>query len=124
MAKYATGLAIFIACLGLFGMVSFTTERRTKEIGIRKVLGATVSGIIGLLTKEFVILVIIAGVVASPIAYYVMNKWLNHFAYHAEIGIWMFVLACVIAMAITLLTVCYQAIKAAIANPVDALRYE
>jgi ABC-type antimicrobial peptide transport system permease subunit len=124
MAKYATGLAIFIACLGLFGMASFTTERRTKEIGIRKVLGATVSGIIGLLTKEFIVLVIIAGIVAPPVAFFVMNKWLNHFAYHAKIGIWMFVLACVITLVITLLTVCSQAIKAAIANPVDALRYE
>jgi putative ABC transport system permease protein len=105
-------------------MASFTTERRTKEIGIRKVLGATVSGIIGLLTKEFIVLVIIAGIVAPPVAFFVMNKWLNHFAYHAKIGIWMFVLACVITLVITLLTVCSQAIKAAIANPVDALRYE
>jgi putative ABC transport system permease protein len=117
-------LAIFIACLGLFGLSAFAAEKRTKEIGIRKVLGASVSGIIGLLSKDFVKLVLVANLIAWPIAYFAMNKWLQDFAYRIEISWWVFALAGGLALLIALLTVSFQAIKAALANPVDSLRYE
>jgi len=119
-----TVLAVFIAVLGLFGLASFAAEQRTKEIGIRKVLGASVAGIVRLLSKEFVKLVLVANLIAWPIAYYVMNKWLQDFAYRINIGWWVFALAGGIALIIALLTVSTQAIKAALANPVEALRYE
>ena len=122
--NYFTGLAIVICCLGLFGLVSFMTEKRTKEIGIRKVLGATVPEIVGLLSKEFIVLVIIANIIACPIAYYAMSKWLQNFAYHVNIGVAVFILTTAMALVIALLTVSYQAIKAATANPVNSLRYE
>jgi putative ABC transport system permease protein len=118
------GLTILVACLGLFGLVSFTAERRTKEIGIRKVLGATVANLVALLSKDFVKLVVAANLIAWPMAYFAMNKWLQDFAYRIEIGWWMFVLAGGLALLIALLTVSTQAIKAALANPVEALRYE
>ena len=117
-------LAIFIACLGLLGLASFTTEQRTKEIGIRKVMGASVSGIIVLLTQEFVKLVAIASVIAWPIAYYVMNNWLQNFAYSAGLSAWTFVTAALAAVVITVATVSYQVIKAALTNPAAALQYE
>jgi putative ABC transport system permease protein len=117
-------LAIVIACLGLFGLASFMAEQRTKEIGVRKVLGATVSGIVGLLSKDFVKLVIVAFAVATPLAYFAMQRWLQDFAYRIDIGWWVFALAGGIALVIALLTVSYQAIKAALANPVESLRYE
>ncbi len=117
-------LAIFIACLGLFGLATFTAEQRTKEIGIRKVLGASVTQIVQLLSKDLLRLVIVGIIIASPIAYYFMNKWLQDFAYQVEISWWIFVLAGVISVAIALLTVSYQAIKAAVANPVKSLRTE
>jgi len=119
-----TSIAIFIACLGLYGLVSFTAERRTKEIGIRKVLGASVSGIVALLSKEFIKWVLVANFIAWPIAYYAMNKWLQNFAYRINIDWWTFLLAGALALVIALLTVSYQAIRAATANPVEALRYE
>ncbi|NIM12551.1 MAG: FtsX-like permease family protein [Candidatus Aminicenantes bacterium] len=122
--SYFTFLAIFIACLGLLGMASFTAERRTKEVGIRKVMGATVAGIILLLTKEFTRLVILANLFAWPAAYLVMNNWIRNFPYRTSIGIWSFILSGGMALAIAWLTVSYRAIKAAKANPVDALRYE
>ncbi len=118
------GIAIFIACLGLFGLASFTAGRRTREIGIRKVLGATAPGIVQLLSREFVKLVLVANVIAWPVAYFVMNKWLQDFAYRIEMGWTVFALAGGIALLIALLTVSTQAIKAALANPVEALRYE
>ncbi len=121
---YFTGLAILIACLGLFGLISFMVEQRTKEIGIRKVLGATVSGIVGLLSKDFIKLVLIAVVIASPIAWWAMNRWLEDFAYRIDIEWWMFVLSGLAAVAIALLTVSWQAIRAAVANPVESLRDE
>jgi len=121
---YISSLAILIACLGLFGLASFTVERRTKEIGVRKVLGASVAGIAGLLSKDFVKLVLAANLIAWPIAYFAMNKWLQDFAYRVNIGWWVFALAGGIALVIALLTVSTQAIKAALANPVEALRYE
>jgi len=117
-------LAIFIACLGLFGLAAFTTEQRTKEIGIRKVLGASVNGIVQLLSKDFIRLVFVAIVIASPIAWWAMNKWLEDFAYKMEIQWWIFVLAGLAAITIALLTVSFQAIKAAIANPTKSLRSE
>jgi len=118
------GLAIFTACLGLFGLASFTAEQRTKEIGIRKVLGATVSNVTLLLSKDFVRLVLIANLLAWPVAYFAMNKWLQDFAYRINLSWWMFALAGGLALLIALLTVSFQAIKAALANPVEALRYE
>ncbi len=118
------GLAILIACLGLFGLAAFSARQRTKEIGIRKVLGASVSGIVALLSKEFVKLILLANLIAWPIAYFTMNKWLQDFAYRIDIGWWVFALAGGMALLIALITVSTLAIKAALANPVEALRYE
>lgn len=117
-----TGLALFIGCLGLFALAVFMAERRTKEIGVRKVLGASVTSITGLLAKDFLKLVLIAIVIASPLAYYLMNKWLSNFAYRVELQWWMFVGAGVAAIAIAFLTVGFQSIKAALANPIKSLR--
>src|SRR5947209_8259356 len=117
-------LAILIACLGLFGLATFISEQRTKEIGIRKVLGASVQGIVELLSKDFVRLVIIAFVIATPLAWYFMNKWLQDFSYRVDIGWWVFALAGLIALMIALITVSTQAIRAAIANPINNLRTE
>ncbi len=122
--RYFTVLTVFIACLGLFGLASFMAERRTKEIGIRKVLGAGVSGIVLLLTKEFAKWVMVANVVAWPLAYFVSKRWLQGFAYRIDLGWEVFVLSAVVALLIALGTVSYQAVKAALANPVKALRYE
>ncbi|NUO02558.1 MAG: ABC transporter permease [Saprospiraceae bacterium] len=117
-------IAIVVACLGLFGLASFTVERRHKEIGIRKVLGASVTGITGLLAKDFLKLVLVAIVIASPVAYWVMGKWLADFAYRINISWWMFVLAGILALAIAFLTVSFQSVKAALMNPVRSLRSE
>ncbi|MEO1259530.1 MAG: ABC transporter permease [Bacteroidota bacterium] len=116
--------AIFIACLGLFGLAAFMAEQRTKEIGIRKVLGASTSGIVGLLSKDFLKLVLIALVIASPLGYYFMGEWLQDFAYHIKVQWWVFVLAGSLAMLVAFLTVSFQSIKAALANPVNSLRSE
>jgi hypothetical protein len=124
MTTWFAALAIALSCLGLFGMAVFSIERRTKEIGIRKVLGASVSGVVTLLSKDFVKLVLIANVIAWPVAWYAMNKWLQDFAYRIELGWWTFALAGGVALLIALLTVSAQAIRAALANPVEALRYE
>lgn len=117
-------LAIFIACLGLFGLASFMAERRTKEIGVRKVLGASVNGIVQLLSKDFLKLVLIAFIIAAPLAWWFMHKWLQDFAYRISIGWWIFLVAGLIAMLIAVFTVSFQAIRAAIANPVNSLRTE
>ncbi|HUU27117.1 MAG TPA: FtsX-like permease family protein, partial [archaeon] len=117
-------LAVFVSCLGLFGLISFSAEQRTKEIGIRKVLGASVSNIVLLLSREFLILLGIAIVIACPVAWYFMDRWLQNFAYRIELGPETFILGGIIALAITVLTVSFQAVKAATANPVEALRYE
>jgi putative ABC transport system permease protein len=117
-------LAILIACLGLFGLATFIAEQRTKEIGIRKVLGSSVSGVVMLLSKDFIKLVLIAFVIAAPAAWWFMHKWLEDFAYRITIGWWIFLLAGIVALLIALLTVCFQAIKAAVANPVKSLRTE
>ena len=118
------GLTIFVACLGLFGLAKFTAEQRTKEIGVRKVLGASVSQVSSMLSKEFVKLVLIACVIAFPLAWWAMNKWLEDFAYRINISGWVFVIAGAVALLIALFTVSFQAIKAAIANPVKSLRTE
>jgi putative ABC transport system permease protein len=117
-------LAIFIACLGLYGLASFTTQRRTKEIGIRKVLGASISGIFMLLSRGLSKWVLLANIIAWPVAYCFMNKWLQNFAYRINIGLGIFLASGMTALVIALLTVSYQSIKAATANPVDSLRYE
>lgn len=117
-------IAIFIASLGLLGLSAFTISQRIKEIGVRKVLGANVSSIVGLLSKEFLKLVLISAIIAFPVAWYVMSKWLQDFAYRINIHWWVFVLAGVLTLLVALATVGFQAIKAAIANPVDSLRTE
>ncbi|HYE55423.1 MAG TPA: ABC transporter permease [Chitinophagaceae bacterium] len=117
-------LAIVVACLGLFGLASFIAEQRTKEIGIRKVLGLSVQGIVKLLSKDFLILVLIAFVVASPLAWYFMHTWLQDFAYRVDIAWWVFALAGALAVMIALITVSFQAIKAAMMNPIKSLRTE
>ncbi len=119
-----TVLAVFVSCLGLSGLASFTAEQRTKEIGIRKVLGASVAGIVALLSKEFTRWVLVANIIAWPGAYWVMSRWLQNFAYRTSFGIGIFFLSALIAFVIALTAVSYQAVKAAIANPVEALRYE
>jgi putative ABC transport system permease protein len=119
-----TVLAIVIACLGLLGLISFTAEQKTKEIGIRKVLGATVPNLVLLLSKEFALLVIVANLIAWPLAGFAMNRWLQGFAYRVDLNFGLFALAGGSALLIALLTVSAQAIKAALANPVKALRYE
>ena len=117
-------LAIFISCLGLFGLASFVAEQRTKEIGIRKVLGATVTNLWQLLSKDFVLLVIIACIIAGPIAFYCMNNWLQKYTYRTNISWWIFIASGIGALAITLLTVSFQAIKAALMQPVKSLKGE
>lgn len=117
-----SGFALFIACLGLLGLVTYTAQQRTKEIGIRKVLGSSVFGIIQLLSIDFIKLVIIAICIAIPVAYLAMNKWLNNFAYHIDMQWWMFAIAGFSALLIAFVTVSYQALKAARANPVKSLR--
>jgi ABC-type antimicrobial peptide transport system permease subunit len=117
-------LAIFISCLGLFGLAAYTAERRTKEIGIRKVLGASIKGLASLVSKEFLILVAISCLIAFPIAWWMMKNWLDGFAYRISLNWMVFAVAGILALLIALLTVSFQAIKAAIANPVDSLRTE
>jgi len=117
-------LAIFISCLGIFGLASFVAAQRTKEIGVRKVLGASVINLWGLLSKEFVQLVIVAFAIAAPVAYYFMNEWLQKYEYRTNMPWWMFGVAGSGALLITMLTVSFQAIRAAVANPVKSLRTE
>ncbi len=118
------GLTIFVACLGLFGLATFMAEQRTKEIGVRKVLGASVTSIVGLLSKDFLKLVAIAIVLATPVAGWIMSRWLQDFAYRIDLSWWMFALAGVLSVSIALVTVSYQSIKAALMNPVKGLRSE
>ncbi|HEX6168467.1 MAG TPA: ABC transporter permease [Chitinophagaceae bacterium] len=124
LSKYFAFLAIFISCLGLFGLVTFTAEQKTKEIGIRKVLGASVTGIVRMLSKDFLKLVLIATIIAFPVAWWLMHTWLDDFAYRIDIGWWVFAVAGIAALLIALLTISFQSIKAAIANPVKSLRTE
>jgi putative ABC transport system permease protein len=117
-------MSILIACLGFFALAAFLSETRIKEIGIRKVNGARVFEILTLLNKDFIKWVIIAFVIATPIAYYALNKWLENFAYKTNLSWWIFALAGVLALGIALLTVSWQSWRAATRNPVEALRYE
>jgi len=119
-----TIIAIFIGCLGLLGLISFMIAQRTKEIGIRKVLGASLSGIVSLLTKDLFKWIFIAIIIAWPIAWYAMNTWLENYAYRIEIGLWIFLISGAMAFVIALLSVSFQAIRAALSNPIEALRYE
>jgi ABC-type antimicrobial peptide transport system permease subunit len=117
-------LSIFISCLGLFGLATFSTQRRTKEIGVRKVLGAGEAGIVALLAKEFLQLVAISLLIAFPVAWYAMNQWLQGFVYKVNISGWVFVMAGLTALLVAFVTVSYQTIRAAMANPVRSLRSE
>jgi ABC-type antimicrobial peptide transport system permease subunit len=124
LSNYFAFLGIFISCLGLLGLAMFTAEQRTKEIGIRKVLGASVASLFTLLSKEFILLVAVAMVIATPLAWWAMYNWLQGFAYKVPVGIWVFATAGVLAIIIALITVSFQSIKAAVANPVKSLRAE
>jgi ABC-type antimicrobial peptide transport system permease subunit len=124
LASFFATLAIFISCLGLFGLASFVAEQRKKEIGVRKVIGASVFNLWKLLSKDFVMLVLISLLIASPLAYYFMHQWIQSYTYQAEISWWIFAIAGAGALIITLITVSFQAIKAAVANPVKSLRTE
>ncbi|MGB2956328.1 MAG: FtsX-like permease family protein, partial [Anaerolineales bacterium] len=124
LLKYFTFLAMFISCIGLLGLVSFIAQQRTKEIGVRKVLGASVSSIIKLLVNEFVLLIVLANVIAWPLAYVVVKKWLENFAYRTDIRLIAFALSGGLALIVALLTVSFQSLKTATANPVESLRYE
>jgi putative ABC transport system permease protein len=124
IVSYFTLIAILICCLGLFGLATFSAEQRIKEIGVRKVLGASVAGIVGLLSKDFLKLVVIAIVIATPLSWYVMHKWLQDFAYRVSLAWWIFLLAGVIAVLIAFITISFQAIRSANANPVKSLRTE
>jgi putative ABC transport system permease protein len=117
-------LAIFISCLGLFGLAAYVAEQRTKEIGIRKVLGASVSQMWMLISKDFIVLVLISCVIASPLALYFLKDWLQKYEYRISIGPSVFLLAALMAITITIITISFQAIKAAVANPVKSLRTE
>lgn len=124
LATFFAAFAIFISCLGLFGLASFMAEQRTKEIGVRKVLGASVANLWGLLSKDFILLVFISFFIAIPLAWYTMNNWLQNYEYRTTISLWIFTLTAFGALLITLITVSFQAIKAALANPVKSLRTE
>ncbi len=124
LITYFASLSILISCLGLFGLATFMAEQRTKEIGIRKVMGASVSGITALLSMGFLKLVVIAVAIAIPVAWYFTDKWLQAFAYHIRLEWWVFILASLMALIIALMTISVQAIKAAVQNPVNSLRSE
>jgi putative ABC transport system permease protein len=124
LAKVFASLAIFISCLGLFGLSAYTAERRTKEIGVRKVLGASVANITSLLSKDFIKLVALSCLVAFPVAWWIMHNWLQNYKYRIEISWWIFLAAGTSAILIALITISFQSVKAAIANPVKSLRTE
>jgi ABC-type antimicrobial peptide transport system permease subunit len=124
LALLFAGMSIFISCLGLYGLAMFMANSRVKEIGIRKVLGATVLNIAGLLSRDFIRLVLIAFVIASPVAVWILNSWLQGFTYRINISWWIFVITAIVSILIALFTISYQAIKAAMANPVKNLRAE
>lgn len=124
LLNYFGWLAIFISCLGLFGLATFTAEQRTKEIGVRKVLGASVTNIVALLSKDFLKLVGVAIVVASPLAWWAVDRWLQHFTYRIDLNWWVFALAGALVVLVALLTVSFQSVRAALMNPVQSLRSE
>ena len=119
-----TAVAIIISCLGLFGLAAYSVERRTKEVGIRKVLGASTAGLIGLMSREFLILILAANIFSWPVSWYIMNRWLQNFAYRTSLQVWIFFAAGLTALLIAFLTVVHQTAKVAIKNPVESLRYE
>jgi putative ABC transport system permease protein len=118
------GITIFISCMGVFGLAMFTAAMRTREIGIRKVLGATAASIVNMLSREFMILIIVSIVIATPVAWYYMNDWLLGFTYRTELSWWLFVVAAIIALLTGLITVSFQSFRAATSDPVKALRTE
>jgi len=122
--SFSSFMAIALACFGLFGLAALTAQRRTKEIGIRKVMGATIANIVTLLSKDFVKLIFIGFLIAIPVAWYVLNQWLAEFAYRIELGPGLFIFAGLTALVIALATISWQSIKAAVANPVESLRSE
>jgi ABC-type antimicrobial peptide transport system permease subunit len=124
LASLFASLAIFISCLGLLGLASFVAQQRTKEIGIRKVMGASVFNLWKMLSKDFLLLVVVSILIAIPIAFYFLNTWLMVFQYRTEVSWWIFVVAGLGAVVITLMTVSYQALKAAVMNPIKSLRSE
>src|SRR4029079_9382000 len=124
LLKWSTVLAIFISCLGLLGLVIYTTTQRTKEIGVRKVLGASVSQIVSLISKDFILLVLFAFVIAAPLAWIGMNKWLQYFAYRTTFSWWIFAISGALMLMVALLTLSIQTIRSAVANPVRSLRTE
>lgn len=119
-----TGLALFISCLGIFGLSSYTAERRKKEIGIRRILGASAANIFEHISREFLVLVLVANLIVWPLAYFIMSRWLQQFAFRVTMGWWMFILTGFAVFAVSLLTVSWQILRAALSNPVDSLRYE
>lgn len=122
--KFFTLLAIFVSCLGLLGLAAFMAARRSKEIAIRKVLGATNVSIMGILSREFAILIVLANIIAWPLGFFLMNRWMMNFAYHTSVGLGIFFVAGTVALSIALLTVSYQTFRAATSNPADRLRNE
>ncbi|MGC1241936.1 MAG: FtsX-like permease family protein, partial [Chryseosolibacter sp.] len=124
LSIWFAGLAIIISCLGLFGLAAYSAERRTKEIGIRKVLGSSAAGIVFLLCKDFVWLVLIAVLISVPVSYYVLSRWLDNFAYSIDLQWWFFIVAGLISMLIALITTGHQAVKASSINPSQCLRNE
>jgi ABC-type antimicrobial peptide transport system permease subunit len=122
--RYFSATAIIVACMGLFGLAVFTAEQKTKEIGIRKTLGASIISIYLLLSKSFVKWVLLANIIAWPTAFFIMRKWLDNFVYRTTLDLWILIVSGMMALAVSLLTVSYQSIKAARANPVDSLKYE
>jgi putative ABC transport system permease protein len=124
LSTTSTSISIFIACLGLLGLAAYTAQQRTKEIGIRKVLGSSSSGIIMMLSREFMKWVMISNVIAWPAAYFVMSQWLQNFAYKTSIGLWIFILSAFLSLLLAVLAVSFQAFKAGTADPVNSLRYE
>jgi putative ABC transport system permease protein len=124
LLMWATGLAVFISCLGLLGLVIYTTTQRTKEIGVRKVLGASITQIVTMISKDFILLVLLAFVIAAPLAWIGMNKWLDNFAYRTEISWWIFLSGGLVMIFIALITLSFQTIRAAMMNPVKSLRSE
>jgi len=122
--KLFAGIAILIGCLGLYGLIAFAAAQRTKEVGIRKVLGAPIMSIVGLFSKEFIVLITIAFLLAGPIGYYAMHNWLQNYAYHINITAGIFIISIAASVLIAMITISYQAIKAALVNPVRSLRSE
>ena len=124
LIRAATVFAVIIACLGLFGLAAYAAERRTKEIAIRKAVGASIPSVVAMLSKDFIRLIVLAAVFSAPLSWIVMQRWLQGFAFRIEMNLWMPALAAAIALLIALLTVSYQAVRAAHANPIESLRYE